>query len=257
MAELIQRDKLISYIDDKFTLYNRLLTEADYDPEKTYKTTSDFDLALTLYGDQRHDSGTLSGRITAITKGAGANMKGDLQLDLTDFNDSLLTGAEKETLDMLKKMRNISAEAIFDGEGGSLYLKSSLLPLWMESAAGLKFSESDWLFVSFFEGLSQEELDSVREFLTLMKDPGEMTMGEILYRSWVGEGGSTWTVNLYEQLMSSISMMEIFLGDSNFKHRGNSYVLEMGRFELMMQIAAASGAKITDCLLYTSRKPGR
>lgn len=244
VVEIIDRDTLIADIDKRFTLYNRLISDNIDTFDKTYKSKGNISLDVALYGDGQNYTGGIKSSYTALQKGYSVDLKGNIQLDFDNFTESLNSLLGEDTMKILNANKNTPLELIIDGDTFDGYLKSPLIgvgismPYLTGSAPPITLGEKDWIKFSLNNLLSMSNPAMGNNYMSIFKNPADMTFGKITYFSMVPSDGKAFMVNIYKQLMMSVGFSEIMYGDKYFKKSGSSYVLSMNRMDLIKEISA-------------------
>lgn len=227
VVELDNWDLLASDIDREFTVLNALLRAClnTVDPAKTYAAKGSVTCAATLYGEEKHDTASLTVDMDALVKGdySALSAKYDIRTDLTDVEDLIVQFGGQEALDTVKAL-NGSMEVRVDGQAGGMYFKSDLF-----SKLGVEYlPEGKWM--------GMEDAGFARDYTEIMSRVREMTVGGLLVMSVK----DSWQP--YETLDKVIPALKLLAGDDLFTTAKSgsttTYTCKMDMVKLVTRAAA-------------------
>ena len=198
-AHLTDYAALTAELDSRFTAANGIWAAIrDTIPReagKGYESTASMRLSATLYGEEEHDTASLTMEVKQLTRDGSYRMEQEQQVDLGGLGDTLFAGLSPEELAQLEN----HSVTLYDRESGTLYQKG----VQLYSLEGEPLPDDVW--VSTQVG----ELPAVNT-LSL---PG--TLGELLVEayghSWYYYRSSPW-----ETVMDSALPVRLLLDDGNF-----------------------------------------
>lgn len=216
---LIDRDVLISSIDQNFTVLNRLLPGAA-ESTQTWRTVSS--LAMLF------DLDTLPSLRLQLASEVTQNLHGShakLTADLSGLLERLLPefGVTPEP-ELLAALSDAEAEIIINQDDGKLYLHCPAVMQFLSET--LPVSADDWieLPVDWADMLSGS---STQQLLELLR--GGTSVGTLLYLSQLGAGLYDYPVMAYSSITDAAQRLTALCGDSRFALVGGEYVLRFDR----------------------------
>ncbi|SFP93078.1 Copper amine oxidase N-terminal domain-containing protein [Oscillibacter sp. PC13] len=221
-AVLLQRDALVSQLDQDFTVLNRMLEAMELDASKNYKTAVGLDANLTMLdsisGDKTYH---MDADLDLLQSGTAFNLTAKMDLAALMEIDGITDGlTAAEITAMRSTLRNLKIQVIYDGEGGMLYLKMPALSLLSQGS----IPSDSWFSIPTVT-LEDLELD------------GGATVGAMLYETAVSQmsswgsyyyDGMTTPALLYRDLTQAAAQAAAYLGDGCFRDSGGYSVLHYG-----------------------------
>ena len=201
-AVVIDRDKLVSELDAKLTTINEILFAQNADPEKTYKSTADMNIEITMLDSINGDKSTkMSAAITTITDGTTVDISG--KLDIAELI-TLIEASLGENLEGIDRnmFKNADFDLIMNTAKGLMFLRSSLIAALNESVTA-----DTWLKDSF-------EVTDVASI---------MTLGELIY-SMNSEYNAIFLAQSFNETADAIVKI---LGDDKFTASGTDKKLTL------------------------------
>lgn len=232
---IIDFQKMIPEIAEKFTVLGMLFDNSDFDMTKNYKSTGDMNFAVALSENAMQQitqdltatkaEVSFDMDVAGVQKGMTADMTIDIETDIEDlyallgadapdkaYIEELLTG-----LDMAIKM---------DDE--NIYISMPVLDYLLQGETGVSAEEGQtvWYAIPFsllydtyeemgvdFEGMlnGMMEMKGLEDFLNIMVDMSEDSM----------------TIDTYFEVNAVVAVFEEIMGDDQFKKSGNTYTLSV------------------------------
>lgn len=122
-AHLTDYAALTAELDSRFTAANGIWAAIrDTIPReagKGYESTASMRLSATLYGEEEHDTASLTMEVKQLTRDGSYRMEQEQQVDLGGLGDTLFAGLSPEELAQLEN----HSVTLYDRESGTLYQK--------------------------------------------------------------------------------------------------------------------------------------
>lgn len=200
-AIILDRAAIVAELNKNFTLINKTMAQGTVDPEKTFKTTSDLNMTLTLMDSIKGDkTAKATGRFDVLSRGYAVDGKGSI--DLSSLLKTLVSDPVEYESQGLKAFEKMDYEIIGDLEKGGLYFHSQALNALTEAA-----SPNAWFYMPYD-----------------LMDSGLMDMspslGDMLYTLW--DGGD---IHAYKDIKETAAAMAAIFGDSKFTKSGGDHLL--------------------------------
>lgn len=227
VVELDNWALVASDIDREFTVLNTLLRASmnTVDPAKTYAAKEKVTCTATLYGEEKHDTASVTVDMDALVRGdySAMSAKYDIRTDLTDLEDLIVQFGGQEALDTVKAL-NGSMEARVDGQNGGMYFKSDLF-----SKLGVDYlPEGKWM--------GMEDAGFAQAYTGIMSQVRDMTVGSLLVMSVK----DSWQP--HEALKGILPVLKLAVGDDLFtvSRSGSTttYTCKMDMVKLVTRAAA-------------------
>jgi len=216
-------------IDADFTSVNAIFKAGmnTMDPAKTYESTGRVELKGTLYGEEKHDSASLTIDMDALARGDYSAFSADytVKTDLKDFEEIVRELGGQSVLDAAQALDGRTMSLRMDGAKGGLYMKGNLWELF-----GMEFLPAGkWV------GVEEAELGALyTQMIEQMHQ--NMTVGGLL--TMVAKEN----YQPYEMLESSVKVCKLLFADDVFtvKTLGNTttYACEQNMVTLVTRAAA-------------------
>ena len=215
---IVDPEPLIEAVNKDFSIINSLFKiNIEPEMEQSYKFTGNASLSGTLYGDEKNDTVSASLSYEGIRKGLDIDMNFAAQLDLKQMQDSIFSGIDKDTWDVIKAISAAKGRLIMNSDEEAAYLQSNLLPFYDK-----QLSAKDWLKMDY----------PVQELYMLLADniiQEQFNMGRIIYES---SGSYSYDErDVYANTLNNAKQWKDLLGDDNFKlSRSGGYDVYSLRF---------------------------
>ncbi|MDR1572521.1 MAG: copper amine oxidase N-terminal domain-containing protein [Clostridiales Family XIII bacterium] len=249
-AQIVDEAALAAEIDEKFTIFNKLLLRQPssfYDASKNYKIDGSVAAELRLYGDRQDDTASASIDVAALLDPAASVMdiKAGATLDLGGLGD-IISGYLDEAgggdygyivrpfsyttwmlPDMLTALDGASAEFILSD--GDLYLRSPLINDVVEDFASMTgedlpvaIGEDDWLYAPG-EGFAGEDFNPFDVLSVGGLDLGlNKSVGELMADDYLRWYSDTYSFeNKYQDAVEGAALCERLFGDRLFQRSGS------------------------------------
>lgn len=226
VVELDNWDTVAAAIDEEFTILNTILAASmnTVDPAKTYATKGTVDYTATLYGEEKHDTASITMDVEGLVKGDYSAMSLDygIRTDLTDLEEVIAQLGGQEALDAVNAL-NGELSLRMDGAAGGVYVKSDL---W--SAMDAPLPDGKWI--------GMEDAGFGAAYTEMMAGIREMTVGSLL----VMIAKDAWAP--YETLDGAVAAMKLLAGDDLFTTSKSgsvtTYTCKMDMVKLVTRAAA-------------------
>lgn len=222
-AVILRRDKIISELDSRFTVLNRLLTVSAQNADQNLQTTLQLDGKLTMLdsinGDKTYP---ISGKVTAVSVGTVMDLSATM--DLSSLAALLNGGSTSaETARLQKLLKNAKMQIICDAVSGTMYIQMTGLS---ELTYGM-YEDDAWLAVP----------------MPTLEDMGVAavtSLGALFYESQLMYTYSD-PVTLYSEMQTMAENLAAYIGDDCFKKDGNYDVLSFDKTDYLSHLAAEYG----------------
>lgn len=271
-AVFIDREAIVSEINSGFTVVNSVLGMGTVDLTENYKGTADMNVKITTFdsinGDTSYDYG-----IETVVYENGNAMEMTIELDLTDIiavlkelgeslepvmtpfdtgvigsadgptsiivSDDMSTPADEFDLlvEALETMDGEPIEMIVNLDTNMLYLSAGIFD-WAAAESGLELPEGAWYSLDMSDAVTElYGVDTLAQFIELYS--GNVTMGDIIYMSYVGSGLSD-PVYVCSDMLTDSSYA--FIADENFTERGGDWYYEKDLSNIAGMLSAEGSA---------------
>lgn len=228
VVNVIDKESVIAEIDSNLTIVNKILNSSSTDMSKTYKTIYDMGIALTAYGDQKDDVGTIKGNITAISKGFDLSLDGNVKVDVEDFSESFLYGISEELQSILKDIKDVRFSAILNTGEGKAYANVPLLSKYNKT-----LNENTWIEYEMSEG----DFEMIGALSAFMEGKGgSLTIGQVIYAMVWEERDYLYYNTVYGLAKDMAMSYDLLLGDDGFKQSGDQYVMDMDKAAIAQRL---------------------
>ncbi|MDL2288513.1 hypothetical protein LJC32_03920 [Oscillospiraceae bacterium OttesenSCG-928-F05] len=244
---IIDVEKLLSDIDGRFELLNKMLTQWQADPAKNYASDISMVGSGTLYGDKEHATASLTYKGTGVSGPAGSRAELTTECDVSDFKDIIDTLVEpyfdEEDYAILEAVLSKNTYGmIVDSETGDGYIKTSLAPYIFGDA---DVTGDTWVHYAPPENWEAEALTEIETVGGLLYTYGMATTLDGYYNDAAG---------LYSGMMEQAAALELFFGDSQFKKQVSGsvtrYTLKHTTATFVAGLAQAGLLEMEDLLDY-------
>ena len=232
-AVLVDKDALISEIDQNFTVLNDTLQKIQSDPTKNYKSTATYNISLNLSdGTGSPINAALKMNLTMISSATVVEMKGTLDASSLAAALKLNSAAEGGTISIAeaallnKSLSSIPFDIICNLDEDMLYIKMPLLDTLLAGTTGSSTAAENWYKLSLnlkTQGIGVNSLNSA-----------ENTVGKLVYAlcRTVASTDNTTAGNLYDNVKATGAALVDFLGDNSAKKSGSTYTWTLNKAAL-------------------------
>ena len=245
LVVLIDRAALISAIDQKFSIINRLLEQQNHDfLTQTMETNLSSNLTATLYGDGMDDSQAsvnISGHILSQANNAAAEM--NMKIDISQLREILSYFEMEEDLnEFTATWSNMELRMLINAEDQSFYLQSDML-----TQEYPQLNKNTWIRFD----MDYSEWPAFSELVWSVPP----TIGTMIY-SMTSYNSYNYS-DLYEDTMNLANICQVVCGDQYFKTTKNGAVTTYTLTHNQISLAKACldlGLEIPSDLLLSDQK---
>lgn len=222
MVNVYDEKKLIEDIDKDLKILNTILKNS---PKKSmlqvYKLMTNIKGDFSVYDENQNYKFGGELKIEGLARALDFNGKFNVTLNSDDI--AKMEPERKAQFEELKKMLESEHKLIINSKSKVAYVKSNLLSFISENA----FDSSAWAKFSVPEEFSANFSFDPSFTDSLLKNPDEITMGNILYKSAKNQNNEYITV--YEQVYNSGQILKLFFGDEGMKKDGDNYSISLNK----------------------------